>query len=463
MECPRVGVPSPSSHHDASAHAGRSTLLRRLSPLLASSPPLRRLAWTGFVSSLGSTFLALSFGYLAYAQSHQALMPVLVAGAYSVGYGAVALPAGRLAQTSDRVRIILAANAAKVVIYAAILALSIAGHLSIAVMIVGGVTGGITSGMQFPAYQGLVRTLAPDNALGQTNALFSSLSSAANVIGALAGGVLLSTVGPDPLFAFNVLTYAPYMWAVARAPQLARRAREAPEHRLALPEVVRTVRARDALMRAVVLMALLELLAYPLVTVMPRLAADIGTSAHYYGFLAGAFYAGAMSVAFLLRRWRRRFCDGRFAAVALVGAGLSVVLLAIVGLVPDPSTALLLVMLVAAIAVTGVTLTTATAVLQAVAQLSSPRDVEGRILGFYALVTLITTTVGGLIVGSVGDVISIWVVLAITGGLLAIIGLVLSRGRAFAALNRPMTTDADMAAGAHSASSLLGGSQPLDR
>lgn len=76
---------------------------------------LRRLAWTSFVSNIGSALQGIAFGYLAYARWGRAIAPVLVISAYTVAYAAISLPAGRWAQVRDRRRVAIASNLAKVV------------------------------------------------------------------------------------------------------------------------------------------------------------------------------------------------------------------------------------------------------------------------------------------------------------------------------------------------------------
>src|SRR3954454_10614289 len=178
-----------------------------LPPLLADVRILRRLAWTYFLSSLGFALQGIAFGYLGYGQSGHAIAPVLVVSAFTVPYAAVSLPAGRWAQRLDRRRVLIASNVAKMVLYAGVLVLSLTGELSLLALVATSAAGGVTSAVGYPAWQGILHALTHDHRLDQGNALFSSLSSVANIVGAFAGGAVLAAVGPEPLFGFNVLTY----------------------------------------------------------------------------------------------------------------------------------------------------------------------------------------------------------------------------------------------------------------
>jgi hypothetical protein len=273
----------------------------------------------------------------------------------------------------------------------------------------------------------------------------------AKIVGALASGAILAGLGPDPLFAFNIASYLPFIWAVALVPASAARAREAPPAAVPLRQVTRIVAERVVLRRAVVIAIVLELLVFPILAVLPRLAAEVGRSARYYGILAAAFYAGAAVVVVLLRRLKARGVSyGRIVRVSTIAAGATLVVHAVSGAtVDDP--AVLLTLLVVSIVCVGTALTLATAVLNALAQLAAPADIEGRILGFYALVTFTTTTAGGLLVGALGDIVSIWWVLAVSGALVTAFGLLLRRLRAFAVFDRldARPTDAPSVEHAH--------------
>ncbi len=432
----------------------------RMPPLIAGHPVVRDLAWTTLVSSLGSALQGIAFSYLAFSKSGEAIGPVVVLAGYSICYGVVSIPAGRWAQRHDRRAVVIGANVAKVVLYMATLWLDLAGALSLGALILVSAGAGTTSAVQFPSLQGLTRAIVPTGELDQANALFSSLSSMSNVVGALLGGAVLAATGPAPLFAFNVVSYIPFLWAIARVPAGASRASAAPPKPIPISRLVSIVSSRLVLRRALLLVALLEFLAYPLVAVLPRIAAGVGKSAHYYGILAGAYYAGSALVVFMLRRWKRRMTYGQLTRLAMIATGGAIVVQAVSGLIPGIGAASLLVLLAASIACVGVALTTVSSVLGALVQLGAPSAIEGRVLGFYALVTFAASTLGGLVIAGLGDLTSIWWVLVGAGGLVLGLGLALARIRAFVPLNETGFRDGDngVLIHAHAASSEQRGS-----
>jgi hypothetical protein len=138
----------------------------------------------------------------------------------------------------------------------------------------------------------------------------------------------------------------------------------------------------------------------------------------------------------------------RIVWLTTVAAGAGLVVHAVAGATIDRPP-LLLPVLALSIAWIGVALTTASAVLTAITQLSAPADIEGRILGFYALITLSTTTLGSLAIGGLDVVVSIWWVLAVAGGLVLTYGVLLGGSEAFAEFDRVGYHSADHAAFHH--------------
>ncbi len=400
--------------------------------------------------------------FLAYDETKLAIMPVLVSSAFAVAYGCVAVPAGGWAEMVDRRLLVISSNVAKAVLYSGVLVLVLTGSLSVAVIIGASAIAGATTAAQYPSWQELLRSVFPKGKLDEANALFASLGSTANIVGALAGGIVLAMVGAAPLFAFNVASYLPYIWAVANIPAATVRTRRSAK-RIPLPAVARFLEHTKAVRRAFLVMGLLSALALPLLSLLPRIANDIGSSPHWYGILAAAYYVGAASVAVLLGWLKEREAYSHTVRLATIAAGSAIAIVGAVGLA-SPGRIVLLFAFALSIALAGLSVTVASATLGALAQLGSAPSIEGSVLGVYGLVTMVATTIGGLVQGELGDTVAVSLVVLTAGALILIAGEVLHRFRAYMPLNEVAgLADPDHAhliRHAHGARSVLFGGGP---
>ena len=256
-----------------------------------SSPQLGRMAWGSFISSLGSTFQVFAFTYVVYATTKSALATVMVGVSFAVAFGVLALPAGTIAKRFDHRRIVAIVSIAKAFIYAAILALQLTDNLSVTAILISSAASGATSAIQYPCWQQLLQQFSAKGQLDESDALFYSLSSITSVAGALVGGALLDAVGPAPLFAFNVLSYVPLAFIVVRLPDEtgANATSKVKEASASLKMVLSTITGSRAVRMAVIFTALLELLAWPLVSLLPKIASEVGSAAKVYGLLLASF------------------------------------------------------------------------------------------------------------------------------------------------------------------------------
>ena len=99
-----------------------------------------------------------------------------------------------------------------------------------------------------------------------------------------------------------------------------RRSRE--RERRTVRRGISIVKRTDTLRRAFVLAAVLNLAAWPVLSILPAAAHDIDARAHVLGLLTGAFFAGAAAVSWAVVQLRRRFSYGTILFAGFFGAGL---------------------------------------------------------------------------------------------------------------------------------------------
>jgi len=178
---------------------------------------------------------------------------------------------------------------------------------------------GTISALIRPAWPRLARRSAPDGRLPEVTASLDAAGSISAIVGAMVGGVVVSSFGAEWAFLINAASYLPLFYAIRRVPDAAAESSQATR---AVRTGIELVRRTDVLRRSFVLLAaVLSLAACPVVSVLPAVASDIESKAHVLGILLGAFYAGAATVSFVTARLGRRFTYGRVRFVGFLGVG----------------------------------------------------------------------------------------------------------------------------------------------
>lgn len=402
---------------------GFKGLVETLFPKPASRK-IGEMAVASGVSTIGGTMCSLTFAYLAFSETQSAFAAVLVGVAYTVSFALAARPGSALLSKVDRRRVVALCMSIKVVGYGTGTVLAFMGDLSLPILLANSALGGLTAGPQYPAWQQLLQRLSPKGQLDETDGLFSSTSAVGAGIGALVGGALLDAFGAGVPLLLNTLSYLPiltvvlFLPAAVGKPQAAAPASETPS----AWQVMKLMWNNRLTRFGLVFMVLIEFLAWPVISLLPKIASEFGSSAHIYGILLGAVYFGGVLVAGLLLIAKERLTYRIVIWLSLVTVATALTLLAIVGFLPlgtDPSVALAAVVLLLLGAVLGVV----GSILSAVTQLSVDSKIEGPVLALYASITLAAGAVGGMIQGLIADSLEIWW-LPLATGLLVLVALV---------------------------------------
>ncbi len=232
----------------------------------------------------------------------------LVLAANALSLAGFALIGGVWADRLSRRRVMLAADATRMVVQAVAAALLIAGGMSVALLAALQVAYGAAEAFFRPAATGLVPETVSPGRLQQANALLGLTYNAGTVLGPAIGGVLVVLAGPGGAFAFDAATFAVsalflLRLRVALAPALA--ARRPFLHDLA--EGFREVRARRWLwVTILVSSAWLFLVFAPFYVLGPVVAdRDLGGAGAWATILA-AYGLGAVAGGTLALRWSPR-------------------------------------------------------------------------------------------------------------------------------------------------------------
>src|SRR4051812_32680765 len=158
-------------------------------------------------SNVGTWVHDVGAGWLMTTLAPTAVMVALVQAATSFPLFLFALPAGALADTVDRRRLLLGAQTLMAVVAASLAAsvLITGGHISPWLLLVMTLTLGIGAALTNPAWQTGMTELVPPEELHATVALNSISMNLSRAVGPAIGGLIVSAAGPGAAFAFNAL------------------------------------------------------------------------------------------------------------------------------------------------------------------------------------------------------------------------------------------------------------------
>ena len=388
-------------------------------PAIMQVPEVRRLVLSVGVSALGSAMVAVAMAFVAYRESRSVVLTVLVLGANAVPALILSPIVGKLATGRDPRTVEVIGEIAKIVLSLSLMVVALGGWLIYPVLLIANVLNGTVSALIAPAWPRLVRMSAPEGRLAEVTASIGSMGSVAAIVGALTGGMVVTMVGTPTVFAINAISYVPLLFAMRMVPGPAPVSRKVKGTVRAGIEIVRRT---DTLRRAFVLAAMLNLAAWPVLSILPAVANDIDARAHVLGILTGAFYAGAAAVTWAVVRLRRRFQYGTILFVGFLGAGLLLCANAALTAWRSPGYDAVFVACLTLLPI-GLAIALDSSLLQALVQLGTKAEDQAPVLVVYATVTTIVTPIGGLLIGAVADELSLWGALGVCGLLITVLAL----------------------------------------
>jgi len=387
-------------------------------PTTASSTwaPLRvkvfRWLWlASLVSNVGTWMQTVGAQWLLVHTANAAIFVSLVQTADMLPDVLFAIVGGVLADTLDRRHLLIAVQAGLAIAGAALAALTFAGQISPALLLM--FTFVIGSGSVFvtPAYQSLVPEIVPREDVPSAVQLNSINVNIARAIGPAIAGILIAHIGVGADFALNAGTFLVYaivvvLWrpSSAMTPQL-------PERFLsALRAGGRYVRYSPVVRRILLRATLFLFPASALWGLLPLVASRrLGLGPSGYGLLLGALGVGAIVGALVLSRVRARLSSNGLVALA---GGVFCAALVVVALLHSTIGVVLVLI------PTGVTWVWILATLNTSLQLFLPAWVRARGLSIYQMVLFGAQGLGALVWGVLADAYGLTTAFLVAAGLL---------------------------------------------
>ncbi|MDP9900781.1 MFS transporter [Variovorax ginsengisoli] len=294
--------------------------------------PVFRARWLGSaIYFIGNAMQVMAASWLMVELTGSSFLAALVQTAVFLPMFLLALPAGVLADTTDRRRLILVALAVQVGIVVILSLLAMAGWAGPVALLTFTFAAGCCTALLSPAWNTSVADAVPREDMPQAITAMSIAWNSARALGPALAGLLFAWLGAGSVFATAVLSAVALMYVVRRWPPSAPAASPLPPERLWSGTVAGLRYARHS---PLILAQLLRTVAYSgsgsaLWALLPAIAAQqLQLGATGFGNLMGCLGAGAVAIGLVLGGLRARLGLERlvgagcviFAAVMLVAA-----------------------------------------------------------------------------------------------------------------------------------------------
>ena len=325
----------------------------------------------------------------------------------------LALPAGALADTFDRRRLLIAVQCFLAAVGVLLTVLTAAGRMPPALLLTLTFGLGVGQALTLPAWQAVIPELVPRSQLVSASALGSISVNLARSVGPAVAGVLVAQAGVAVVFAVNAVSFAIFAVTLVRWRPARREQDAAPERfTAALRAGGRYVRHSPVVRRILLRAALFVVPGSALWALLPLVASRrLGLGAGGYGVLLGALGVGAVAGALVLPRVRRVLSSNH---LLLLAGLLYAVVLAVLALVPVPAVA------VVALVPAGLAWMTVLSSVNAAMQLFLPGWVRARGLSVYQMVFAGGQALGAVAWGALGEFTGLVGALTVAAALMAV-------------------------------------------
>jgi len=367
-----------------------------------------------FLSLVGTWMQSTAQGWLVLNLTNSELLLGVVTAVASAPTVLFSLYAGALADRADKRRIIMAANAASLVLALLLAILTHTETITYPAVLAIAFALGTANAFEIPTRQSFFVELVGRDDLPNAIALNSAQFNATRIVGPAIAGWLIGTAGTAACFYANA---ASYLFVLAGLHAMRLPAFRRPERREGTLETIREGLAyirSDRLSRTLVcLIAAFSVLGFPYVMLMPVFARDVlRVGAHGLGWLLAATGAGALAGGIALAAAGERIPRGRI----LLGASLGFCA-AVFTFAGSRSFPLSLALL----ALVGFTMVLNNATVNALLQSTVPDHLRGRVMSVYVFMFVGTAPIGALQAGALSKALDAPSALQIGAAVLAVI------------------------------------------
>lgn len=319
---------------------------------------------------------------------------------------------GAAADHYNRHRIVIATQAASMVLALALAALTLSGHVRISHVLVLAALLGVVNSFDIPARQAFITNMVGKTDLMNAIALNSAMFNASRIVGPAVAGILVAAIGEGWCFFANGVSYIAVIIGLLLMPRLGSRAGTAGRPNEAARfagagSAEGTARARPALAAIVegfrfvaktspihailILLGVVSITGMPYAVLMPIFSKNIlHGGARELGMLMGATGVGALAGALLLATRRSVSGLGRWVWMSAGGFGVMLILFAL-----SRSFWLSFALMIP----TGFTMMVEMGSSNTLIQMMSPDHLRGRVMSAYSMMFMGMAPVGALLAG----------------------------------------------------------------
>lgn len=382
--------------------------------------PLFRALWLGsIVSNIGTTMNDTAAVWTMTTLTGSATMVSLMQTMSSLPLFLFALPAGALADLVDRRRLILFAQAGALLTAAGMAAMAWSGMLNQSLLLLATFQLGLAAAFTTPAWQALIPEVVGRKQLAPAIALSGVGYNIARALGPIAGGLLLASLGPAPVFALNAVSFVAVIIVMGTGTYVATPRSAQREQMLgAMAAAIRYVRHAAPMQSVLARGGVHIFAAVAPVVLLPIIVHSRTWTASDFGVLMGCYGVGAIFTAiFVLRKLRARFTfDQVLLGASLVSASTT----AVVALVPGKF------LMGAVLMLTGAAWMTGMNTFSVASQSAFPNWVRARSSAIYLVVMQGGSAIGAIVWGQLTGHFSAAVALGIAAACL-LVSAILSR------------------------------------
>jgi MFS family permease len=372
-----------------------------------------------FVSATGSWAQSVAVGWLVLDLGNSTFLLGLANFAQMMPLLLLGFPAGAVADRFDRRTLLLIAQTGMLATMAALALAAALGFVSIPLILVTAVVGGLFNALGWPTWSAFIKDLVGPERLRSAVALNSARFNLTRVIGPALAGVLLARYGAAVCLAVAAASALGVVLALL-AIRLPPVDRFPPRDWLAsLKEGLVYAWGAPRVRELLLVTGAVTFLAMPYQAFLPAFARDVlGSGPEGLGLLLTAVGLGALGGAVLSGTSLASRSPNRLMAAFAAATGL-----ALVGLAASRQMELA----VAALAVVGLASIGYLAVANATLQLMVPDKLVGRTMGLWTVVNAGVQPVGSLAIGAASEQVGLTAAVAIAGSCCALVGLGLTR------------------------------------
>jgi MFS family permease len=332
---------------------------------------------------------------------------------------------GTVADRRDRRRLIMATQAALMLLAFILAALTLGGVIQVWQILALATLQGVVNAFDMPARQSFLVEMVGKKDLPNAIALNSTMFNSARMIGPAIGGLLVALTNEGWCFLINGLSFLAVLTSLRFIAVAPKPGASAADGKGGIGEGLAFARRTEPYRSLLLLVAALSLAGMPFTVLLPVFATALDAGPDGYGLLMGAVGLGALAGAIRLATHRDAEKLNLLPGVAAGGMGVGLVLL---GLAPSFWLA------GGALAVIGFCLITTTATSNTLLQSHVPDRLRGRIVACYLMCFAGLAPFGALAAGGVAHRIGAPLTVMIGGGICLAGGLLFQwrRPRIFA-------------------------------